>query len=94
MRESSREKLERRRRKGLKESLVFGGKSSLRYVNMIFEALVVFLLDFGYILGFCWDFILTLTCKRPVFVKMACVCVCPREVLSSFPLDPMTVFWP
>ena len=52
MRESSREKLERRRRKGLKESLVFGGKSSLRYVNMIFEALVVFLLDFGYILGF------------------------------------------
>ena len=77
MRESSREKLERRRRKGLKESLVFGGKSSLRYVNMIFEALVVFLLDFGYILGFCWDFILTLdlvksefggtlNCKRPV----------------------------
>ena len=76
MRESSREKLERRR-KGLKESLVFGGKSSLRYVNMIFEALVVFLLDFGYILGFCWDFILnpdlmkgefggTLNCKRPV----------------------------
>ena len=59
MRESSREKLERRRRKGLKESLVFGGKSSLRYVNMIFEALVVFLLDFGYILWFCWDFILT-----------------------------------
>ena len=39
MRESFREKLERRRRKGLKESLVFGGKSSLRYVNMIFEAL-------------------------------------------------------
>ena len=44
---------------------------------MIFEALVVFLLDFGYILGFCWDFILTLdlmkcefggilNCKRPV----------------------------
>ena len=76
MRESSREKLERRR-KGLKESLVFGGKSSLRYVNMIFKALVVFLLDFGYILGFCWDFILTLdfmkgefvgtlNCKRPV----------------------------
>ena len=51
MRESSREKLERRRRKGLKESLVFCGKSSLRYVNMIFEALVVFLMDFGYILG-------------------------------------------
>ena len=48
MRESFREKLESRRRKGL----VFGGKSSLRYVNMIFEALVVFLLDFGYILGF------------------------------------------
>ena len=77
MRESSRENLERRRRKGLKESLVFGGKSSLRYVNMIFEALVVFLLDFGYILGLCWDFILTLdlmkgefggtlNCKRPV----------------------------
>ena len=77
MRESSREKLERRSRKGLKESLVFGGKSSLRYVNMIFEALVVFLLGFGYILGFCWDFILTLdlmkgefggilNCKRPV----------------------------
>ena len=77
MRESSREKLERRRRKDLKESLVFGGKSSLRYVNMIFEALVVFLSDFGYILGFCWDFILTLylmkgefggtlNCKRPV----------------------------
>ena len=60
MRESSRENLERRRRKGLKESLVFGGKSSLRYVNMIFEALVVFLLDIGYILGFFWDFILTL----------------------------------
>ena len=38
MRESSREKLERMRRKGLKETLVFGGKSSLRYVNMIFEA--------------------------------------------------------
>ena len=50
MRESSRENLERRRRKGLKESLVFGGKSSLRYVNMIFEALVVFLMDFGCIL--------------------------------------------
>ena len=77
MRESSREKLERRRRKGLKENLVFGGKSSLRYVNMIFEALLVFLLDIGYILGFCWDFILTLdfmkgefggtlNCKRPV----------------------------
>ena len=66
MRESYREKLERRRRKGLKESLVFGGKRSLRYVNIIFEALVVFLLDFGYILGFCWDFILTLNCKRPV----------------------------
>ena len=44
---------------------------------MIFEALVVFLLDFGYILGFCWDFNLTLdlmkgefggtlNCKRPV----------------------------
>ena len=76
MRESSREKLERRR-KGLKESLVFGGKSSLRYINMIFEALVVFLMDFGYILGFWWDFILildlmkcefggTLNCKRPV----------------------------
>ena len=60
MRESSREKLERRRRKGLKESLVFGGKSSLRYVNMIFEALVVFLMDFCYILGFFWDLILTL----------------------------------
>ena len=77
MRESSREKLERRRRKGLKESLVFGGRSSLRYVNMIFEALVVFLMDFGYILGFYWDLILTLdlmksefggtlNCKRPV----------------------------
>ena len=77
MRESSREKLERRRRKDLRESLVFGGKSSLRYVNMIFEALVVFLMDFGYILGFFWDFILTLdlrkgefsgtlNCKRPV----------------------------
>ena len=77
MRESSREKLERRRRKGLKESLVFCGKSSLRYVNMIFEAIVVFLLDFGYILGFYWDFILaldlmkgefgeTLNCKRLV----------------------------
>ena len=50
MRESSREKLEKRRRKGLKESLVFGGKSSLRYANMIFEALVVFLIDFGCIL--------------------------------------------
>ena len=50
MRESSREKLERRRRKGLKESLVFVGKSSLRYVNMIFETLVVFLMDFGCIL--------------------------------------------
>ena len=60
MRESSREKLERRRRKGLKESLVFGGRSSLRYVNMIFEALVVFIMDFGYILGFYWDLILTL----------------------------------
>ena len=67
MRESSREKLERRRRKGLKESLVFGGKSSLRYVNMIFEALVVFLLDFGYILGFCWDFILTLDLMKGEF---------------------------
>ena len=66
MRESSREKLERNRRKGLKESLVFGGKNSLRYVSMIFEALVVFLLDFGYILGFCCDFIVTLNCKRPV----------------------------
>ena len=66
MRESSREKLERRRRKGLKESLVFGGKSSLRYVNMVFEVLVVFLLEFGYILGFFWDFILTLIRKRPV----------------------------
>ena len=77
MRESSREKLERRRRKGLKESLVFGGKSSLRYVNMIFEALVVFVIEFGYIIRFCWDFILTLylmkgefgntlNCKRPV----------------------------
>ena len=65
------------RRKGLKESLVFGGRSSLRYVNMIFEALVVFLMDFGYILGFYWDLILTLdlmkgefggtlNCKRPV----------------------------
>ena len=53
MRESYREKLERRRIKGLKESFVFGGKSSLRYVNMIFEALVVFIMDFGYILGFC-----------------------------------------
>ena len=50
MRESSKEKLERRRRKGLKESLVFGGKSSLRYVNMLFEALVVFLMDSGCIL--------------------------------------------
>ena len=67
MRESSRDKLERRRRKGLKESLVFGGKSSLRYVNMIFEALVVFLLDFGYILGFCWDFILTLDFMKGEF---------------------------
>ena len=77
MRESSREKLERRRRKGLKESLVFGGRSSLRYVNMIFKAIVVFLMDFGYILGFYWDLILTLdlmkcefggtlNCKRPV----------------------------
>ena len=66
MRESSREKLERRRRKGLKESFVFGGKSSLRYVNMIFEALVVFLWDFGYILVFFWDFVLTLNCTRPV----------------------------
>ena len=77
MRESSREKLERRRRKGLKESLVFGERSSLRYVNIIFEALVVFLMDFGYILGFYWDLILTLdlmkgefgetlNCKRPV----------------------------
>ena len=56
MRESSREKLEGRRRKGLKESLVFGGKNSLRYVNLIFEALVVFLLDFGYILGFLLEF--------------------------------------
>ena len=67
MRESSREKLERMRRKGLKESLVFGGKSSLRYVNMIFEAFVVFLLDFGYILGFCWDFILTLDLMKGEF---------------------------
>ena len=61
----------------MKESLVFGGKSSLRYVNMIFEAIVVFLMDFGYILGFWWDFILildlmkgefggTLNCKRSV----------------------------
>ena len=34
----------------MKESLIFGGKSSLMYVNMIFEALVVFLMDFGCIL--------------------------------------------
>ena len=67
MRESSIEKLERRRRKGLKEILVFGGKSSLRYVNMIFEALVVFLLDFGYIIGFFWDFILTLDLMKGEF---------------------------
>ena len=67
MRESSREKLERRRRKGLKESLVFGGRSSLRYVNMIFEALVVFLMDFGYILGFYWDLILTLDLMKGEF---------------------------
>ena len=49
MGESFRETLEIRRRKGLKESLVFGEKNSLRYVNMIFEALFVFLMDFGYI---------------------------------------------
>ena len=67
MRESSREKLERRTRKGLKESLVFGGKSSLRYVNMIYEALVIFLMDFGYILGFCWDFIITLDLMKGDF---------------------------
>ena len=67
MRESSREKLERRRRKGLKEILVFGGKSSLRYVNMIFEALVVFLMDFGYILWCYWDFILTLNLMKGEF---------------------------
>ena len=67
MRESSREKLERRRRKGLKESLVFGGRSSLRYVNMIFESLVVFLMDFGYILGFYWDLILTLDLMKGEF---------------------------
>ena len=67
MRESSREKLERRRRKGLKESLVFSGRSSLRYVNMVFEALVVFLMDFGYILGFYWDLILTLDLMKGEF---------------------------
>ena len=44
---------------------------------MIFETLVVFLMDFGYILAFYWDLILTLdlmkgefggtlNCKRPV----------------------------
>ena len=51
----------------MKETLVFNGKSSLRYVNMIFEAFVVFLLDFGYILGFHWDFILTLDLMKGEF---------------------------
>ena len=72
--------------KRLEGKVGFWWKSSLRYLNMIFEALVVFLMDFGYILGYCWDFILTLdlmkgefggtlNCKRPVCEDGMCVCV-------------------